>query len=659
MVDRLTLEEMYGMQNPNFLSTGGAPDMPPSKEGFEAEKQIIRQVPEIIGGIGGSALGTAAGGIPGGFALGIAGTAAGKEFSQRYLGAPEKSTGKNIYDALIEETVGRATMGAIHGGAELTTKIPGVKTGVNFIHDKALLPIAERLGLVTKDITPDIIKTSDIFPTGANLPDRTVAEAQTQALGERVLTPFEETAGKRGGREQGKLESEAKVMQQFTGEKPNWQKAREDTMETLKTRVTGDMPLEKIQGATFDAIKKDINFQEKQLSDKIGQVDRELMDLAPQVNVNTQTFIPELAKTRQIFRQKLGSKGDKMFDAILQKYKARSKANGTLMDAANLRAFKADMQDMMGNFADNKDVQKQAAGVISDTVNPILDNAIEITKNSPLGQTPIAKQYLSKWAEYSDLAKQKGELLKNPLIRKLGARESTQVIKNLSPDKFSKIIMDDPKAYEYVRTAFAGKPEILNKIHRDLKTRVFEDVYVPGKAGNQIGGFDIPTIGKYLSDPRKLNFLKQIDPEGHLPNELLNVALIQRGLNASAPTPIGKGVNPTDEIFNNAAKAITANQTSSKVSVFSALYTKARQLLGGSISDKKLYEMLKGEKGQKLIERSIVTPLNSPQAYNLYAEIIKEYGKYDKSMNQQQFDSGVAATIHSINAERDKLQEKK
>jgi hypothetical protein len=648
-----TLEEMYDI--PDTLRSGGGIDIPPSREGFEAEKQIIRQAPEIIGGIGGSAIGTMAGGILGGFAGGVVGTTAGKEFSQKYLGTPNQSTEKNAYDALLEETVGRAKMGALHGGAELLGKVPGVKTGIDIIKDKALLPIAEQLGIVTKDISPDLIKTSDVF-TGANLPQKTVAEAQTEALGSRALTPFEETAGKRGAREQGKLESEAMVMQQYTPEKSNWMQARQNTVNKLRSNLSGDAPLEKIRQNTFDAIKKDINFQERELSQKIGQADKDLLNLAPKVNINTQNFLSDLSKTRQVFRQKLGTKGDKIFDNILQKYESRSKANGTMMDAGNLRAFKADIQDMMGNFADNKDVQKQAAGIISDTVNPILDNAVTMTKNSPLGQTPAAQQYFQKWDEYSNLAKQKGELIKNPLIKKLGARESTQITKNLSPDQFSKIIMDDPKAYEYVKTAFANQPQILNKIHTDLKSRVFEDVYIPGKSGNQIGGFDIPSINKYLSDPRKIEFLKQIDPNGDLPNQLVNIGLIQRGLNTSAPA-MAKGLSPEDKIFDNMAKAVTTSQTASKVSLFTALYTKARLLMGGDISDKKLYEMLKGEKGQKLIERSIATPLNSPQAYNLYAEIIKEYGKYDKSMNQQQFDSGVAATINSINTERNKLQE--
>lgn len=619
---------------------------------------------DVVGGITGSIRGAKMGrgagpvGIVAGSAVGgILGATLGKEVDEELGFRPERTVLENLGQSVKEEAVGRLLTPVV-GGVVSLGKIP-----FRYVPD-SLRDYGKKIGLL-KDtpVEEKILKAEDTGVTGLSRPERTISEAQEETLGERPLTIFEETGGRAGRDLQAELRNKIDLGAGLIKDQSTYLAARDNIQKKLQQRLKGSQSVATTDTAMEEAVKESFVATRKALSSKLNEIDKQIVKLRPKVNIDASGLSSRLINkdVRETLKQKLGNEqGSKFFKLIKDDLKKYTKAQESVIldvsgkpftkapkgqaTAADLQSLREDINSKIEQFSPTANVQGKKAGVISDAIFKPLDdyisNALLSSKN------PNATKLAELINQKNALAQTKGLIDDTKVGRLLGTTEIAQKTKAKTEKQIENLIFSSPETWKQTKQALQySNPTLIAELQEGFKNKIFRETFDP-KKGELVSTKLINTLNKYSPE-----LIKDVAGESYL-KFLEDATLITYGQNFSDDL-VRQAIQLKDEqkIMPNAIRRLV-HPLAGRVGLMNAFSSKVKRALGlGELSDKYIYEMMKGEKGRRVIDAAINSPLNDPNAYNIYLNFTREAAKVGAALDpvsKEQFMNSTGALVGDI-----------
>jgi hypothetical protein len=230
------------------------------------------------------------------------------------------------------------------------------------------------------------------------------------------------------------------------------------------------------------------------------------------------------------------------------------------------------------------------------------------------------------------------------LAKRVGTTEARQALKGAEAKELRKIIFDDPQIMrETLDLMELVSPDALPKFKAFLRNDVVSELTDP-KLGeitfNKIKGFRNKVSDETLETAFGPEFVQNLN----------DVQLIKLGMGNLGVTAKGTVVDPLEELGETIGK-IVATPLQGRVKMFSALTTELKEFFGlGSVSDRQIYQALRGEVGEQLFDNLQKAPLADPATATLVNQLFRELGKIgvktrDSMSRNEYMDAANAAML--------------
>lgn len=642
--DRIPLEALpMGLQQP-FIQTGeAAPVETIVGEALQAAAPIA---PEIIGGVTGGLKGAklgravagAPGGLLGGIIGGIGGSTVGKQI-QSEAGLTEPQTiGGSALEAGKEEAIGRAiTSGLGVAGKVLSPFIkPLTRKGREFLESLDLV----KPGQKTEDL---FIKSSTFNPNDPS--PRNIIDAQENLLNERLLTTFEESGGRVDALRAKKLSDAVAASRRTSDANSAFMKNRDIINKRLKEALKPGTPTDRIDKVLGDTIKNSFNAKLKSYNPRFKELESQILPLRKRVAYNTGDALSKIENTRDAFVAKLPERDvEKIFEVIRKKLtpSAISGLTGqSRISAQQLKSLDNEIEALLPQFSENKNVQSQISGLYAGNIKPILqDIKKQNIANSPTNNM-IKLQGLE--ADFAKLAEEKGRIVNSKVGELIGLAEGKQLKKSIKPKRMADIIFESPDTWEQTKAILQDvNPELIPVVGDSYKARIIQDIFDKGE-------INFSRVSNLLRD--QSDVIRDVGGEAYL-KSIQDAQQIAAALEKSRSIGTARiNLNLEDKIAQNAGRFLVS-PIAGRFATFGAIIAKGKRAIGlGSASDADIFKAMQGARGQKALENMSNTFLDDPKAYNTYVQFVREIKKVNDNVNpipRESFEAEMGAMIGDL-----------
>lgn len=582
----------------------------------------------VYGGLKGAKMGKpfgALGQVLGGVLGGVVGSTTGKMAQETpeyraVINEPEipEEEKYSVLGALtqsgLEELGGRVISGVT---APVTQKAyQGVKRLGDYLTAKGINPFGKSQQQIQfEDALVDYSYIDPTIKEGDNI--RVVQERVFG--GEKPLTAFEETGGKMGAGLQNLLLDKTSQEGRLSNIPTFYEKERAKYINQLQKHLVGDDALKATDRVTFDALQSTLRDTRNKLDGAVDSASKKMRESGRNIQFNLFDF-KERVKDSLPDLEKLGVKeGREIYKDVNSLIDKFTSQKSNTVNATKFLDLKKSIENLKGKFSESKEAQAEVAGVISDVINPVIDDVI--TKNKIVyGNNEKFSTFFEQVDDFTKKAKDRRAFLDSRVVKKLGSKEYRQDKDTLTPKTLSKFVFKDKENYKAVTDMLADKPELLEKINAGLKADVFKDIF-----NSEAKEFNYSALKKKLNDPEFVDIANQIGGKKYV-QSLYDTALIQHAYNQTAKAT-STGLLPSQKIGQNLTRYLV-HPLAGRIGLSSAILSGARKSLGlGSITDEQMYKFMKSTQGQKVIQDTLNSPLNTPEGYNGYVQLVRELGK--------------------------------
>jgi len=606
----------------------------------------------VAGGLAGARLGAPGGPsgvVAGGIIGGVAGGTLGKKADVLAGTRDPQSTLTQIGISTAEEAFGRALVPVVSKTAEIT--------GIN----KLFGAIGERTGLSRAPKTIEDLKltASDIDPqiTGA-----TIDEAQENILGDQLLTVFETTGGRAGQSLQALLDGSVQKARGTSDLASDFLATRTKIRDKITAALKGKN-IEKSNEALSDSVKAGFTALQKHLGDQLGAIEKKLVIPRKKVIIKSkivdedgvlQTIDSELGAAMPFLQAKLTDEQISKLTEVTHKFFAHPDGPRTgfvfkdsfRMD--DLVRYENEVQDIIGKFSDNQNVQNKIAGVYSAHIRPIFEKRLAAAK---VGASEADSRVFDLQAQFDALAKQKAMFEKSRVGKLIGLAKTKQLVTAKESSKLEAIIFDSPQTWKETQEMFdaLGMPEMSERLAEKFKANFTKNSFDPKKGEFTFSKID-GQIKKFGED-----LIREVAGEAYL-RSAKDSRLISLALDQTAPLVKGKtALSPSQLLFEN-MRRMFVHPLAGRVGFVQGIMTKLRGAIGlGNVTDKHIFKLMQGERGQALVEKAINSPLADPRSYNIYVQFVREFEKLGVDVTLLDRESYFNGVINGLTTVMDSL----
>lgn len=600
-------------------------------------KTVLKESPEIAGSVFGGIEGFNIGrrfGTPaavGGSIVGsILGSTGGKEVSQG-LGIKEDQTlSQNILESTKEELVGRGILTGL--GVASKVAAPVVSPVVN--KAKSLF------GIEAEKPIEDLFLSSSIFDPSLNNP-RSIIDAQENILNKRMLTTFEETGGKADAQRMEKLAKRVMESRKYLDSQSNFLANREVINDKLRKALSPKQGFDRVDLAMSDSVKDSFNAALKSFAPKFKSIENELIASRKAATLPVGDTPKLIESQRELLNQKLGRK---QADVLIKTI--NSQLGKPRVSLADLKEIDNSIDNLLPKFSESKDVQSKIAGVYSSSIKPLLrDMKTQALVKEP--QNSALEKGLSLEAQFAELAEQRGAILNSRIGKALGLSENVQIKKGVKPSALAGKVFESPQTWEETKTILQlVNPQLIAPLEQAYKIKTLS------KITNKNGDVTLSGLKKVLEDERDL--VLSVGGEQYL-KALEDSRLITAALETTKNIADSAFKASTQEKILTNMGRVLINPLTPKYPLFSGIMTKAKKGIGlGDVSDRDLFNTMRGERGQEMLSKLTGTFMDDPKAYNTYLQFVRELNRINnaevKPVDRETFEAELGSVMIDVQA---------
>ena len=230
--------------------------------------------------------------------------------------------------------------------------------------------------------------------------------------------------------------------------------------------------------------------------------------------------------------------------------------------------------------------------------------------------------------QFAILSEERGVIQNSKIGRVLGLSEEAQIFKAKTPKELFNTVFKSPQAWQETQNILNRvNPELIDTLRNQFRAEIFSKSFSPllsevtfPRLQSAIEKFTPDVIQDVLGQ----QYVKTLD----------DAALITRGLESTLPLKAARtGITPEQKLVENIRRTLV-HPLAGKVGVMAGIMSKARNLIGlGAVSDKDIFRLMQGERGQRVTESAVNVFLNDPSAYNAYVQVARELNKLDNRAN--------------------------
>ena len=629
---------------------------------------VIDTPADIPGGMAGAATGAKLGStfgpigtVIGGTLGGIAGATGCKQIDGARGLRPDESLLGSLGKSTLEEGVGvvggAATAGVLRAGQAVARPVLEAAEPI-------IAPVRDRLSNFLLDMGVPVRKGSvknGIVDSTARDPldivPRDIVDAQENLLGERLLTVFEETGGQFGAGDQKRLlETVAKMKGQGR-----------EISQTLKTRQAINQRLQRRLGDTQNLTVKQLNTENNELGSLIKnsflgvrenfdkqsrQVAGQINRLAPKVQVDIANIKNTLPSIEQSLQNQGFASGDinavmQVLNKWLPKDTVRTRtlpADGispprkieevvpasNSVSASRLKQLENEFTDVgVEGFQISKSVQQQLPAWYSKNVKPIIRGAItESANRTPVGSP--ARRLAELRTVQADLLNKRQKEVQNPrLFRQIGDQEFVQDFKQFPTDKVVDNVFKNPDNWNAFQTALQDvNPGLVELMRERFKADFLRSVKDP-KTGEVPFNKLVQRADKFGDEQ-----IRRIAGDDYL-QAVKDSEQIALALDRSKKVLDIEPQLPTDAAQQLPRLLRPLGKPLAMFNLFTTGLGKSFNV--DTVSDAALFKKMQGPQGARRMQALLETPLESPQAFLLYSNIMREIAKSEDILTKEQF----------------------
>ena len=520
--------------------------------------------------------------------------------------------------------------------------------------------------------------------TGSKLAKRVGTTEARQALkgaeakelrkitGERPLTFFEETGGEALA---GKAEvlrrkaTAAKKVASFDSQLVAKRQQIEGAIDkALKGPITPGM-----NDVGYKTLSKNIVDLRKNSAQSLNTLDARIAPITEKVNVNfdrsgnfSTSILDEMAAIKTEMNNAIGSDAtDKIYNDILEvitkpvkKVRLVPDSQGVLtrkeviepvlrddVTLAEMISLDRNVRNRLPNFSQSAEVQDRVVAAYDKRVfESLIEPRMTSSRAVAFEDQVISDKELAALLLRDEEAAKIAAFTGSKLAKRVGTTEARQALKGAEAKELRKIIFDDPQIMrETLDLMELVSPDALPKFKAFLRNDVVSELTDP-KLGeitfNKIKGFRNKVSDETLETAFGPEFVQNLN----------DVQLIKLGMGNLGVTAKGTVVDPLEELGETIGK-IVATPLQGRVKMFSALTTELKEFFGlGSVSDRQIYQALRGEVGEQLFDNLQKAPLADPATATLVNQLFRELGKIgvktrDSMSRNEYMDAANAAML--------------
>lgn len=646
----------------------------------EAEEAKFDITGAVTGGLGGARLGVPlgrAGIITGGVIGAIVGGALGKTVDQQLGEEEQKRTfAQNIKTSALEEAGGRAVAFGLPIVGRVAKVIPGVKQAVEAAEEFVLMPIFEgakkisrKLGLMGQQIPLEesFLTSKSIDP--ANLTPRSIIDAQENVLGKRMLLVSEEADV--GAALQAKLQKQILDSQKIIASDSAFIRNRAEVNKRLISAIGPKTDIRKTQELLTNSIKTGFRGGLKSFNTKFDKIKKELVPLRPKVRVLTKNeslnVFDDIEATRPSLENTLSPKQvDKLFSIVKKKFVKAKKppvpsklilpadlapppfvpgVEGRLVTLKDLRDLDNAITEALPKFSPAQNTQNKISGAYAANIKPILRNIKETAfRNNP--EDKKLARALDLESQFASLAEERGGILNSKIGRALGLTEQLQLRKGVKPQAITNKVFESQQTWEETKNILnLVNPDLIPILEDNFRAQILKEAFDP--VSKEI---TFSSLQKVL-EKRGQGLIADAAGPDYL-NTLKDSLLITNALNKTEFLKIGKLQLPIEDKLKQSLGKKVFLPIAGNLSLMQGVMVNVKKFIGlGAANDKVLFDMMQGQSGQRLIQKMMNSPLNDPQAYNLYLQFIREGTKLGVEfipVSEEDFFANIGAMISDI-----------
>ena len=572
----------------------------------------------VAGGITGARVG-APGGVPGrlvgSFVGSILGSSAGKEIDQDLFETQdEQDFFTNVVNSSKEELAGRVLSFAGKPIINLANKVVTAAGG--------------RMGSTAPKSIDDLFLKDES--------GRTVKEAEKSLLGEEALTTFEATGGRAGGGLQARLDANAVVAGRNAVTESATLSTRKNIFEKIKNRLSpGTSPDNLSKG-----IKAALAFAKNSFDVKLDAINKILIPARQKVDISLafnqakglEGVGTDLAAIRPEVFQKLGSKQGQQLTSMIENALTQPTGKRGVREwrekvtLAQMAILKKDIENAISTSSQGDlKLKKEIEGVYASVVEPVLDKYTNIAKDAATGNV---RKVFDLQDEFDSVAKARRSVLKSRIARRIGVTEDIQAGKAVKLEKIEDVVFESPQTWKETQDLFdtIGHPETAGALQDRFKQKFIQDnIDAKGQLSfNGVNSFLNKHGDELIRDVAGENWLQAMKD-----TRLVLAALDEtKGLDK-----LIRSVGGGDNTVKHAKQAFLL-PLMRRIGSFNLIVTSLKKSIGLQVEDKTLLKAFQGERGQRLVEQMISTPMIDPKSYNLYVQAVREINKVSGENNQ-------------------------
>lgn len=567
----------------------------------------------IAGGRMGRALGPV-GMMAGSIAGGIVGGAAGKEARQAVdPSVTDQTFMENIGQSAKEEAIGLGLSVpagfAVRKGAELLA--PAYQQVNRLVSGKPSKSMTE--------IESQYLTQKDVNPFDAS--GDTIVDAQKRVFEEeRPLTIFEETRGRVGSRQSEELGDKVLRSSQESAMQSTFLQNRKKMNERLRD-VLGNKGVEKTEEATGRVLLKNMTDVLGTFNNEYETLTKTMQDLGSTISINPSrtNVVEKLRAAANNAPQELGeSQTEKLFTPIY-----RVIADGQPITATQLRTLEANIKNDLPDFSQAKDVQNKVMGWYSANVKPALDNML---KDEAL-RNPAAAEFLKAKNKHAEISSIRGDIINSKVGKALGLTDGRQAAKAPKEMRVDSVIYESPETWQQTKNILERtNPELIPVLQDRFRGLILKQSFNPKTKEFSHDGIQ-KVLNKYGDDG-----VRSIVGDDYL-QALKDSSIISLAMESSSGLAnAARGIKMPDDTLTEIGNAIRYPLGRNRA--IWQIITGSKSLFGfKNVSDEATFKAFQGENGARLMERALQTRfLASPEAYDVYRQIAREYQKLDQEV---------------------------
>ncbi|HUV84144.1 MAG TPA: hypothetical protein VMV86_00460, partial [Methanosarcinales archaeon] len=293
------------------------------------------------------------------------------------------------------------------------------------------------------------------------------------------------------------------------------------------------------------------------------------------------------------------------------------------ISAKDLKSLDNEIENLLPQFSESKNVQSQISGLYAGNIKPILQGIKK--QNAITNPTDDMLKLQALESEFARLGEEKGRIVNSKVGELIGLAEGKQLKKSIKPRRMADIIFESPDTWEQTKAILNDvNPELIKPVGDSYKAKVLQDIFDKGE-------INFSRVSNLLRD--QADTIKDVGGEAYLKNlqDAQQIAAALEKSRAIGTTRIN--LNLEDKIAQNAGRFLV-HPLAGRIGFFGGIMAKGKKALGlGSASDEDIFKAMQGAKGQKTLDTMTNTFLDDPNAYNTYVQFVREIKKVNDNID--------------------------